>query len=88
MRIKKGFELTSVCGENIVLASGEANINFSKVICLNESAAYVWKSVEGKDFTESDMTKALLDEYEIDEMTAQRDVVGLVRSWIDAGLVE
>lgn len=87
MKIKEGFELQNVCGENVVLASGVENINFSKIISLNESAALIWKNVVGKEFDEMDMVKVLLDEYEIDELTAQKDVVNLVGSWKDAGLI-
>ena len=42
MRIKKGFELRDVCGEHIIVAYGIENIDFNKVISLNESATYLW----------------------------------------------
>ena len=74
MKIKNGFELRNVCGENIIIAHGVENIDFTKVITLNESAALIWKQVEGKDFTEEDMVKILLDEYEVEEPQAQEDV--------------
>ena len=50
MRIKKGFELRDVCGEHIIVAYGIENIDFNKVISLNESATYLWKNVVDKDF--------------------------------------
>ncbi len=88
MKIKKGFEVRNVCGENIVIAHGTENIDFTKVITLNESAAYIWKKVEGKDFTEEDMVDALMVEYEVSREQAQTDVKNLAVSWIEAGLVE
>ena len=39
MKIKEGFELRDVCGEFIIVAFGEQNIDFTKIINLNESAA-------------------------------------------------
>lgn len=87
MKIKNGFELRNVCGENIIIAHGVENIDFTKVITLNESAALIWKQVEGKDFTEEDMVKILLDEYEVEEPQAQEDVKQLLASWTNAGLV-
>ncbi|MCF0192026.1 MAG: PqqD family protein, partial [Prevotella sp.] len=39
MKIKDGFKIRQVCGENIVVAEGEANIDFSVVISINETAA-------------------------------------------------
>ena len=50
MKIKKGFELRNVCGEHVVIATGIENVDFSKMISLNESAAYLWKAVEEKEF--------------------------------------
>jgi len=88
MKIKKGFEVRNVCGENIVIAHGVENIDFTKVITLNESAAYIWKKVEGKDFTEENMVDVLMDEYEVDKEQAQADVKKLAASWVEAGLVE
>lgn len=88
MKIKNGFELRDVCGENVIIAHGVENIDFTKVITLNESAALIWKQVEGKDFTEDDMVKILLDEYEVEEPQAQADVKKLLESWLKAGLVE
>ena len=88
MKIKNGFELRDVCGENIIIAHGVENIDFTKVITLNESAAYLWKKVEGRDFTESELVDALLDEYEVEKPQAEADVKALVASWQNAGLVE
>lgn len=88
MKIKKGFEVRNVCGENIVIAHGVENIDFTKVITLNESAAYIWKKVEGKDFTEENMVDVLMDEYEVDKEQALADVKKLATSWVEAGLVE
>lgn len=88
MKIKKGFELRKICGENIVIAHGVENIDFTKIITLNESAAFIWQQVEGKDFTEEEMAKFLLDEYEVDETQALADVKALTESWKQAGLVE
>ena len=50
MRIKKGFELRDVCGEKVVIASGIENVDFSQMIALNESAAYLWQAVENETF--------------------------------------
>ena len=51
-----------VCGEAVVVAHGKANIDFSKVISLNESAAYLWRSVVGTDFDAEQLTRLLTEE--------------------------
>ena len=88
MRIKNGFELRVVCGEAIVVAHGLENIDFSKIINLNESAAYLWRSVEGKDFDASILARLLTEEYEVDEATALSDAEKVIEDWRSAGLAE
>ena len=39
MRIKEGFELREICGEHVILSHGMDNIDFSKIISLNETTA-------------------------------------------------
>lgn len=88
MRIKKGFELRTVCQENLIVAFGEENIDFSKLISLNSSAAAMWRAVEGKDFDVDDMASALIDEFEVEREVAFNDAREMLSQWIEAGLVE
>ncbi len=88
MRIKPGFEIREICGEYIVVAHGLENIDFTKVISMNESAADIWNSMIGKDFSVEDMRMAFTDMYEVDDETALNDSKKLLQSWIEAGLVE
>lgn len=88
MKIKEGFELRDVCGENVIVATGRKNIDFSKVISLNESASLIWREVVGKDFTTEDLVKVLTDNYEVDEATAKADAETLVSQWQEIGLVD
>lgn len=88
MRIKEGFELREVCGEYIVVAHGDKNIDFSKVISLNESAAVMWNAVAGKDFCTEELATALMDVYEVEEDKAREDVARTVQEWKEIGLIE
>lgn len=88
MKTKKGFKLRTVCGENIVVAEGIANIDFSRIISMNESSAYLWNNVQGKEFDTDTLVKLILDEYDTDEATARRDIDQLIQKWIEAGIVE
>lgn len=72
MRIKDGFELREICGEHVILSHGMDNIDFSKIISLNETAAFLWKEVVGKEeISEEELTATLLEAYEVDEETAR-----------------
>lgn len=88
MRAKTGFNLRTVCGENIIVAEGEENIDFSNIISMNESSAYLWKNIQGKEFTHEDLVKLLTEEYEVDEATALKDVKALTDLWNQAGIIQ
>lgn len=87
MKIKKGFELREVCGEHIIVAYGKENIDFNKVISLNESASYLWKNIVDKDFTAETLASLLQQEYEVDAETAKKDAQALLDEWTNVGLV-
>lgn len=88
MRAKTGFNLRTVCGENIVVAEGEENIDFSNIISMNESSAYLWKNIQDKQFSIADLVDLLMQEYDVDEPTATNDVKALVEQWKHAGIIE
>lgn len=88
MKIKDGFELKDICGENIIISHGKENINFTKIITLNESAALIWKEVVGKDFNIEDMVRIITNEYDVDEVTARKDCENIASDWQKVGFIE
>lgn len=90
MKLKKGFELRDVCGEKVIIASGIENVDFSKMISLNESAAYLWTTLEkmSDGFSTEEAVAALRKEYEVSEEQAQKDVNELLEDWKKQGLIE
>ena len=88
MKTKKGFKLREVCGEKILLAEGVENIDFSDIISMNVSAAYLWEQLEGKEFTLDDMVRLLTDQYEVEEAEARTDAQTLADQWYKYGIID
>ena len=88
MKIIDGFRLRDVMGQATVIGEGAGQVNFNKLITLNESAAFLWKSVEGKEFDAVVLTGLLCDEYGIDTELAKRDAEAILEKWVKIGLVE
>ena len=89
MKKKPGFALRSVCGENFLIAEGMQNIDFSKLIALNESSTYLWKAIKQDEyFTAESMADLLMQEYEVDRETAIKDAQQLINSLVEAGVIE
>lgn len=88
MRIKDYMVLRTICGQKVLSAEGAKAINMSSIISLNDTAAYLWESVTGKDFTVEDLKNLLLDKYEVDEPTAAKDAQALADKWVELGVVD
>ena len=88
MKIKEGFFLRTICGQNVVSGEGSANVNFSKLVSLNDSAAYLFKAVGQEDFTPERLADLLTKEYEVDRETALKDAETLCAQWKEIGIAE
>lgn len=89
MKVKKGFNLREVCGEHIIVAEGDENIDFSNIISMNESSAYLWEEVQKMGtFTVDNLVELICNQYEIDEATARKDTIALAAQWGTAGIIE
>ena len=89
MKVKNGFNLREVCGEHIIVAEGDENIDFSNIISMNESSAYLWEEVQKKGtFTVDNLVELICNQYEIDETTARKDAIALAAQWGTAGIIE
>ena len=89
MKIKKGFVLRQVCGENVIVGEGLDAIDFGRMLCLNETAAWLWKKgMEAGDFTADGLAAALCQEYDVDQAQALKDVKDTIDNWTKLGVVE
>lgn len=94
MKTKPGFNIRNVCGENILVAEGKENMDFSNIISMNESSAFLWNKVQGSEFTIEDMAKILTDNYQIDDntplpmATALADAHAVARQWRECGIID
>jgi hypothetical protein len=88
MRIKKGFVLRQVCGENVIIGEGLGAINFGKMLALNASAAWLWKQAQAMgDFTIEALADKLCEEYDVTPDEARKDAADIVAQWQEAEVI-
>lgn len=68
MKLKPGFIVRTIAGQNIVLSSGE-NGNLHQMISLNESGMFIWRLLEQETQPES-IADSLMTHYGIDQEQA------------------
>ena len=90
MKAKTGFVLREICGEKIMVAEGKENIDYTNIVSMNETSAFLWENISGKEFTIDDLVKLILDNYENtpspEELHSQMEE--LVKTWLEAKIVE
>lgn len=87
MKTKKGFVLRSLGREYILVAEGLEAADANILISMNESAAYLWKEVEDKEFDANTLINLLMEEYGITREVAEKDVASLLQTWMQADII-
>ena len=87
-KLKNTYILRTICGQHVLSAEGAAAINMSSLITLNDTAAYLWESVQGKEFDADALAALLLDKYEVQEDVAKKDAAAIAAKWLELGVVE
>ncbi|MBQ2787372.1 MAG: PqqD family protein [Bacteroidaceae bacterium] len=89
MKVKKGFELQNVCNEYLLIPAGIENVDFSNIISMNETSAYLWEKVaEMENFDTETLVDLLLKEYNVDKETATEDCNLIIERWMETGIIE
>ena len=81
MKIKDGFVLRQVAGQNVVLPADSA-LDLNMMITLNETGVFLWERLQN-DTDEAALVAALLEEYDVDEETAKQSVQAFVQKLSD-----
>lgn len=88
MKIKNGYILRKVGDVNIVVALGEESANFSAMITLNDTGAFLWRELE-KGSDEAGLLAAIMRDFEdVDPEEAKKDIAEFIGKVKDAGLFE
>lgn len=89
MKLKSGFVLRDVCGEQVIMGEGIGALDFGRLLCLNETATFLWKKADEQgDFSADSLADALCEEYDVAREQAIADVNAIVNEWKKVGVVE
>lgn len=73
MKIKKELITREIAGDTVLVPVGKSVYDANGLFILNELAAFIWKLLPEAE-TEEQICKAVLEEYEVSEADAARDV--------------
>lgn len=88
MRRNKNIVMRTVCGAPFLIREGDANVEMDKIITLNETAAWLWETMGGGDFTPEMPAEKLVAEYDVTKEDARRDVSAFISNLQEHGCLE
>lgn len=89
MKIKEGFVLREVCGDNVVCSEKLGHVHFGHMFVTNETATFLWQqAVKEGNFTVESLMSALCEAYDISEELARKDVTTMITKWQELDMVE
>ena len=87
MKIKEGFAMRNIAGSNIVVPVGKNAGEFNGMITLNSSGAFFWNCFL-QNRSEAEVVELVLNEYEADRETVEKDVADFVALLKNNGIIE
>ena len=87
MKTRHGFRLRELGGDYILIGESVELVSFNNLITFNETAAYLWQGVEGKEFDVDTLTQLLLNEYDVTEDIAREDARATFDDWKKIGII-
>lgn len=87
MKIKENFVLRKIADEYIVMPTKNNIASFDGAIALNEVSAFIFEKLQNP-VSKEDLVIALLNEYNVDEATAAKDIDALISKFEEMGIIE
>lgn len=88
MRIKDGFKLENMQGQNTVVLNNGKSHSFNNTIVLTDTAAFLWKMLENGNPTKKEMLNELLRNFDISTVLALSDIDIFLRTMRENGILE
>ena len=88
MKIKEGFVLEELGDSYVAVAVNRASGDFSGMVRLNSTGAFIWKLAAERDITREQICDELTSVYEVDRAIAMRDINRMVDMLKEKGIIE
>lgn len=87
MKVSENFVMREIAGEIVVIPTGTVAQRFNGLISMNEVSAFIWEHLEACQ-TPEDMLALVLNEYDVSEDVARKDVFQFLADLKKAGMIE
>ncbi len=78
MKLKENLTIRKIGDDYMMVSHSGTELDYTRVIGLNQSAAFLVQQVQQNEFTKAEWVNMLIDKYQVEREVAERDVQALV----------
>ncbi len=86
MKLNPKYVIRTLLDEVVIVPTGDAMENFNGMISANDVGGFILQNIENAE-TPGDMIKLVLEEFDVDEETATKDVNGFLANLEAIGMI-
>ena len=88
MKLKKNLTIRKIGDEYMIVSDSGSGLDYTRVISLNKTAAYLVQEAQHKEFTQEEWVEMLMEKYDVDKERAEADVEALIEKLKKEGLFD
>lgn len=88
MKIKNGFVIEKVGTSYLAVAVGKRAAEFSNMVRLNSTGAFLWNCLCERDMTREELLDKVLESYDVDREVALADITAFEKTLSENGILE
>ena len=82
MKLKENLTVRKIGDEHMMVSDSDAGLDYTRVISLNETAAYLVEEVGKREFTKDEWIELLMNKYDVEREVAEADVQALIDKFL------
>ena len=86
MQAKDTVSLKQIAGQNILVDLDQSQINFNKMITINETGVYIWKCLQ-KNISLEELQNKVAKHYKADVEVVAQDVEEFINKMVELHLI-
>lgn len=87
MKIKDGYILDTIAGQQVAIALDMADDQFVGMVKLNDVGAFLWQKLQ-QEVTEDELVMFVTEQYEVDDAKARTDIQKFTTVLKEKGILE
>ena len=88
MKIKQDYVIKQIGKETVVVPVKDEAVRFNGIITLNNTAKFIFKSLQEESLTKEEILKRILDHFEVSLELAEKDLTNFIKTLKENNLLE